>query len=128
MGKSAGGDCRPGRSKPEVSEGARICAREIERLFGRTPGIAPTEVRTRAKKESSPIMAGDLSVAMLAGGFLGGEAGGFRRRFFFRGVMRYEVGFWLLDPVGGGVADFRASATEGIASITWERPRASLAG
>ncbi len=27
--------------------------------------------------------------------------------FFTGEVLRYEVGFWLIDPVGGGVADFR---------------------
>jgi hypothetical protein len=28
--------------------------------------------------------------------------------FFTGEVLRYEVGFWLIDPVGGGVADFRS--------------------
>ena len=27
--------------------------------------------------------------------------------FFTGEVLKYEVGFWLIDPVGGGVADFR---------------------
>jgi hypothetical protein len=27
--------------------------------------------------------------------------------FFTGEVLRYEVGFWLIDPVGSGVADFR---------------------
>lgn len=27
--------------------------------------------------------------------------------FFAGEVLRYEVGFWLIDPLGGGVADFR---------------------
>jgi hypothetical protein len=40
---------------------------------------------------------------------LGAAAGAERSigDFFTGEVLRYEVGFWLIDPVGGGVADFR---------------------